>query len=90
MAWGKKGRAKAAIGVGQAQIDMARSGKATVLSEKLSNKERLKMAREGVKNKLDGMQRLNREAKDGGKSVRDTVEEMKATADTAHGIKRNK
>lgn len=90
MAWGKKGRAKAAIGVGQAQIDMARSGKATALPEKLSNKERLKMAREGVKNKLDGMQRLNREAKDGGKSVRDTVEEMKAAADTVHGIKRNK
>ena len=90
MAWTKKGRAKAAIGVGQAQIDMARSGKATALPEKLSNKERVKMAREGMKNKLDGIRRLNKEAKDGGKTVRDTVEEMKQFADTAHGIKRNK
>ncbi len=55
----KKEKAKSKVAIGNTRIKVATRGRGT-LGDKISNKDRLKMTRGGVKLKLEGTRELNK------------------------------
>jgi len=55
----KKGRAKEQHDIGEAQVKWAKHGKDS-LGRKMSNKERLELSKEGIKNQMEARIKLGK------------------------------